>query len=511
MKNKRLVINMIANMIAFGISMTMTFFLTPFLIKNVGTDAYGFVPLANQFISYANIIVMALNSMAARFITLKVVEENYEDVNIYFNSVLFSNIIISVILAIPIFFIIKYLQNILDIPTFLIGDVKILFTLVFISMLFSILTSVFEVATFCKNRIDLKSYRDVIMSVIRSGLLLGFFMFFDPSIIYIGIVNIIITLLTFFTAIYFTKKLILEIQINKSFFRVSAIKELLSAGVWNSFNQLSSLLLSGVDLLIANIMLGSTMGGVYSIVQILPNFIKSFISMILGVFMPQITIAYGKKDRELLIKEIYNANKILALLISLALTFLLVYGDIFFKLWVPTENNEMLHRLSILIILPMIISGGINILFNVFTVTNNLKVPSIVMFGTGVINIVLVFILLKTTNLGIYSIPICSGVLGVIRNCIFTPIYASKCIGAKWNAFYKDILNGIIFIIINSIIFITARHVFIIDSWIKLIIVSCVVSIICLLINGIILVREKDTKKLNQAIKKNKLFHFLNI
>ena len=51
MQNKRLAINMIASLFSFVISMGISFVLSPYIINTVGSEAYGFVNLANNFVS----------------------------------------------------------------------------------------------------------------------------------------------------------------------------------------------------------------------------------------------------------------------------------------------------------------------------------------------------------------------------------------------------------------------------------------------------------------------------
>ena len=62
--NKQLAINMVAQMLSFVVGIAISFFVTPYIVNNVGVDAYGFVGLANSFINYAGIVIIALNSMS---------------------------------------------------------------------------------------------------------------------------------------------------------------------------------------------------------------------------------------------------------------------------------------------------------------------------------------------------------------------------------------------------------------------------------------------------------------
>ena len=101
---KQLIINLIANLMSFSISIGVSFILTPFLIEHIGKEAYGFFPLANNLVAYINLLVLALNSMAARFIMLEVMKKDILQANIYFNSVLYSNVCMIIFLLISTVF-----------------------------------------------------------------------------------------------------------------------------------------------------------------------------------------------------------------------------------------------------------------------------------------------------------------------------------------------------------------------------------------------------------------------
>ena len=496
MKNKQLAINMVANIFAFIVNLGINFFFTPYLIKTIGKEAYSFFPLANNFISYVNIITVALNSMASRFITIKIHENNDEGANRYFNSVLISNTVIAIILAIPSILFVIFINKILNIPFEILKEVQFLFGFVFLGMILSILTSVFGVATFAKNRLDLSSKRSIESNFIRVISLLLMFSLLTPSVAYIGIANLLVIVFVLITNIHYTKILLPEIIVKKKYFDFHAVKELLSSGVWNSVNQLSMVLLTGLDLLIANIFVGVTASGEYSIVKTIPNFIQQLVGMLVEVFVPQFTILYAQKKHEELLNDINKSIKFMGLIITIPIAFLIIFGDNFFGLWIPGENAGKLYLLSNLTIIPMIVTGSINTIFNVYSVTNKLKVPALVLLITGFVNTLCVFILIRETNLGILAIPLVSFVIGLLRNLIFTPIYAAKCLKVRWNTFYKAILRGCICALTMMIFCYIFKHTFNINSWIKLIITGAVCSLAALFINLFIVFNTDDRKEI---------------
>ena len=70
-------INMAASMVSTLVSLAISFVLSPIIIDKLNYEAYGFMTLANDFVSYANIAAMALNSMAGRFITVSLTKGDY--------------------------------------------------------------------------------------------------------------------------------------------------------------------------------------------------------------------------------------------------------------------------------------------------------------------------------------------------------------------------------------------------------------------------------------------------
>lgn len=495
MKNKQLAINMIANIFAFVVNIGINFFFTPYLINTIGKEAYSFFPLANNFIGYVNIITVALNSMASRFITIKIHENDDEGANRYFNSVLTSNSVIALILTLPCILFVLFINKILNIPLEILRDVQFLFGFVFLGMILTILTSVFGVATFAKNRLDLSSKRSIESNFIRVVSLLLMFSLFTPSVSYIGIANLLVISFVLITNIYFTKKLLPDIKISKKYFDFNAVKELLSSGVWNSVNQLSLVLLTGLDLLIANIFVGATASGEYSIVKTIPNFIQQLVGMLVGVFVPQFTILYAQKKNEELLDSINKSIKFMGLIITIPIAFLIIFGDIFFNLWIPNENSSKLYLLSNLTIIPMIVTGSINTIFNVYSVTNKLRVPALVLLITGLVNTLCVFLLIKETNLGILAIPLVSFTIGLLRNLIFTPIYAARCLNVKWNTFYKAIIRGCICALTMMLFCYIAKYNLNIDSWVKLIAIGGICSLISLIINLFIVFSNTERKE----------------
>ena len=100
-KNKALVINMISSAVAVGVHLAISFFLSPYIVAKLGVEANGFVTLASNFVGYASLISIALNSMAGRFITIKFYQDDLAEANKYYTAVTLGNYVLSLFMVIP--------------------------------------------------------------------------------------------------------------------------------------------------------------------------------------------------------------------------------------------------------------------------------------------------------------------------------------------------------------------------------------------------------------------------
>ena len=68
-------INIIASLVAFFVQFGISFFLSPYIVSRLGEEAYGFINLSNNFVSYASLLAVAVNSMASPITSIDIIEE----------------------------------------------------------------------------------------------------------------------------------------------------------------------------------------------------------------------------------------------------------------------------------------------------------------------------------------------------------------------------------------------------------------------------------------------------
>lgn len=221
--NRTVALNMVANVLSFGVSLIISFFLTPYITKNVGTEAYGLVGLANSFINYINVITAALNSMASRFIIIELHKKNTEKANTYYSSVLIANTIFAFILILPAIWLIINIK-ILNISSGLLFDARMTFTIIFVNFVVSLLGAFLGIVLYAKNILWKGSFRTLESNIIRVLLIVTFFVLLGTKIYYVVLATFIAGLYCYAFNYYYTKKYTPELRIGKNIFLFPQLK-----------------------------------------------------------------------------------------------------------------------------------------------------------------------------------------------------------------------------------------------------------------------------------------------
>ena len=317
-EKKKVFIVMAASGAAFAINYLINFFLTPFITKNLGTDAYGYVTLAKTIASYAVIITTALNSYAARFITIEYHKEDYEKANVYFNSVFFADLFIGGALLVFAILFSGIATFLLNVPEQLRNDVKKLIVLVFLNLFISTGGTVFQAASYIKNKLDVANVIKGISYIVEAAILLALYTSLTPQVYYVGIALCVATIVIVVSNIIITQRYTENLKIDIKRYRYDAVKELVISGIWNSLNSLGNVLNSGLDLLVCTVMLTPVAMGQVSIAKSINSIFTGLYSMAATPFHPLFLKKYACGDKNGLIDQLVFSMKISGLVSNLA-------------------------------------------------------------------------------------------------------------------------------------------------------------------------------------------------
>ena len=489
--NKLIAFNMIWSIVEVAVNYAITFFMTSYVTNTAGAEAFGFVTLSNTLTSYIDVISIALNAFACRYISIAFHKGNIEEANKYFNSVIIADMMLSIfIIAIGTPTILK-LERILNVSEELIFDVKILFVLTLLRYTITIIGTAFSVGTFITNRISLSERQKSISYFVQGFLLLFLFGVFETRIWYVGIALLIASMYVFATNIHYTRILTSELRFDISKFDKAAIKKLISLGIWNSINNFGNILNSGLDLIVTNLMLSPTVMGEISIGKSLGTICNTLLEAATNSFRPKLLQIYASGNKEKLVSEFKKVMKITGMISNIIFTGFVVCGKDFFCLWLPTQNTHFLYIIAVIVLMSDIIIGVVKPLYYVFTLTKKLKIPCFITITTGILNVISMYVLIRYTNLRAYAVVLTTLVLNYVH-FFDTPIYAAYCLKVKLTTFYSSIIEHFLtcFIQVFSMYWVFFRFPSC-NNWLMFILKCVMVGVGTIVINALIIFQKK--------------------
>lgn len=474
----QLSINLLSSFTYFAINILIGIWLVPYFIRNLGVDLYGFVPLANSFTNYINIIFISLNVAVSRYLTIYLQRNDILSSNKTFNTALFGIMIAAVVLM-PIIIFISYFSPIfLNVPQGGESSVRLLFLSIQLTFLLSVFSNLFLVATYATNRLDLKYLVEILNIIIRTAIVILSFSILSIRLEFVGLGYVIGVLFSLIAGILIWRNLIPGLRIHFKDFDYSKLYNLVNMGFWLIINEIGVLLFIGIDLLVVNKLLGATIAGKYAAILQWPVLLRAMAIFLAGVISPILVINYARENKEENIAISKISIKIMGLAIALPVGLICGFAPSILLIWLGPDYVTLAPLMRLLVI-PLIINLAVIPLFGINTAFNKIRIPSIVTFFMGSISLFLSLLFVLIFKWGVYGVAISGVIMLTLKNAIFTPIYGAYILGVPKHTFFKCLLPGVLLLQIVLICAFIVHHYYI-NSWIQLLSYSFLISLVLL-------------------------------
>ncbi len=454
--------------LAFVLTLLIGFFLTPFIVRHIGSTANGFLGLASNVTTYASLAVIALNSMAGRFIAMAYFQHNMPEVQKYYSSVFIASIAICLVLSVPAVLLLCFLPSVFRIPEALAGDVTWLFIFTFLQFAIVQIGGAFNNSAYVVNRLELIASRNIESKVLTVGLILLTFRLFKPYLWQIGLIYCIAAIYGVTRNYFIHRRVMPEVRIKRKYFDFAKIRELIASGVWNSISSLGSILLDQLDLLIVNLSISAAAMGIVSVAKIIPLCIAGLVCSLASSAAPALTKDFAEGSLTGISRKVHFDMRLMGFFICLPAAYLTVFGSDFFRLWVPSMDAGELWRIAFASVAFMPATLALNPMGLVFTSANKVKINSLVTIGYALLSLAVMFVLLHFTGhtpAKMLIVVAVSKVFGVLQGCTFTIPYVAKLLGTGTAPFYLILLKnfGVTLLTAASCFFL--RKYFPVHSW----------------------------------------------
>ncbi len=503
-KVKRLLMTILTSGVATILSFLISFILTPYITNQLGVEAYGFVTLAKNFTQYATIITTALNSYSSRYITVSYYQNDKKKAQEYISSVYYGNVTVSTVIMIVATAFIIFLDRILNISTELVFPVKILFFFVFLSFVLTTVGTSYTAAAYIKNRLDIVGVFRSLSYVFEVVFYLIIFNCVTPEVWQVGVALCIAQLVIFGGNYYIYKNYTPELKIKRKYVSIDAIKKLVINGVWNSINSLGNTLNSGLDLIVTNLWLSDLAMGQIAITKTIPSIFMSFNQLLAQPFQPLLLKSYSDGDKNKLISELKLSMKLTGLFSSIIFAGFVSLGKVFYNLWIPGQDIDLIYILTVITMLSSVIEGPVYPLYYIYTLTVKNKIPCIITVLGGVLNVAGMAVLIKYSPLGIYSIVLTTTIIMLFINLVTNPLYMTHCLNIKWFTFYPSLIKTVISCMTMTFVFIIIKNMLNPNTWVQFILTALLCGIVGSIIHLLLVFSNKEKSQILHIMLRRK-------
>jgi hypothetical protein len=151
--------------------------------------------------------------------------------------------------------------------------------------------------------------------------------------------------------------------------------------------------------------------------------------------------------------------------------------------------------------LPWAVIGQAAVIHNVFTIINKIRLNSLLVCLTGALSVSVVFVLLKTTDLGLFAVAGVSSVFSILRNLCYTVPFGALYIHRKWYTFFPEVAKSALSVSLIGGAGICLKSLMPAVSWFWLCAFALVTALGGLAINLFIVFNEKDRDYLISALR----------
>lgn len=269
-------------------------------------------------------------------------------------------------------------------------------------------------------------------------------------------------------------RLIPELRVSFNNLSSDKLKDLSGMGFNSFFNSLGILLYTSSDVIIVNILLGSVESGHYGIAVQCGMTVTLLGGSITRLLAPVLVELIAKDKRDEIIAYIVRFTKLITVFSGVPFILFVVFSKPIVGFWLG-EGFLHLFLIIIAVVSNQLFHQTTSLTFTYFNMRNRLRVPAIMTFVTGILNILLSVVLVKYTELGLYGVALGTFISIFFKTIIFNVIYTSRLLNISPFLVWKSVLKGLYLPLISGCVLFFLFNLISINSIFSLII--CVVLV----------------------------------
>jgi len=481
--------NAILNTLSRVFSIVVGFVFMPYIVHQLGAEAYGIYLLIFAIIGYFALLDLDLGQAIIKYVAEYRVGNDYKRINDVVGVTLLLYLVLglfgSIVICIGSDFI---ASRLLKIQEYLLPVASLALYIGSFGFILTMLLSAFSSIPKALNRYDITSKVTIVVSLFTT--------LSTVCLLYIGfgleaivILNVLLILLNILAYMLINKRLLPQLKYLPSF-DVTAFKTVLSFGLYSSLGRLSGIIQFQMDRILTGAILGASFVTYYFVPFTLVSKAVTLTSQLSGVILPVVSRLHGEKNFQSLIGLYLQSSRLIIAMASSICLPLFLFGKQFLTLWMGCEFAQQSGRVLMLITLALYADAFTNVPSFVVQGLGRPKITGIFAMANAIINLALFYPLAKSMGVDGIALAFLISSAGIAPIFVF---YANnRVLGYSMLRLIKDayLLPLASLLLVGVPFFFFPEHR--IDNILLLLGVMMSVTLLYLLLSALIGVFSKD-------------------
>ncbi len=427
----RLAKNIFSNWASMAISILIAFFMSPFLVHNLGKEQYGIWALVLSIMAYSHFLDAGMRQSLARYIPKYYATKNYLKLNQVLSSSQGIYTFTGTLVMLGTLIIVMFFAGLFNVAPEYMRAMKFTLLLVGLNEAFRFyFITASALGPF--HRYDIGNIIDIIFTVLNA-VLIFYFISQGYELIALAIITVSTATTKFLVRAIYQKRLVPQIEYKIKHVDKATIKEMFNYGIVSFFIVIAWMVIFNSDNVIIGMYLTTTDITYFSIAGMMINYLRTLINAIGIPLVPAISHFDASSDHKEIARLYTKLSRYLYYLTSCIAAGILFFGGKFINLWMGEGFQSTINVLYILIIpaaiyLPQVAANS------VLLGISKHKTLLYILIVESVVKIGLSLILIQT--MGIYGVAIGTAVPQFLIYLFVYPYLFSKIIGISLKAYY---------------------------------------------------------------------------
>ena len=305
--------------------------------------------------------------------------------------------------------------------------------------------------------------------VLQVVFIILFFTFARVSVSYVGLAYLLASMVYLILSVVVAHRISPEIWIGRGLFDRARFREMTSVSGWALVNSLGNLLFIQASLLLVNVLMGAEQGGLFGVMVMVVSAVSALMDTLATVFTPTVYRLYSEGRIEDMNRMVILAVKVVGVVMAMPIAFLAVFSDQILTLWVGPEYTSLSETVLIAMV-AMLCIGSITPSYPLTMVHLKIKVPGLMTFMFGALNVVLAVAVMEFTDLGLEGVMAVWALTMILKNVVFNTRYAEKVSGMDGHQILRSMMTGYLVAVVLWIVYsVISAVIHLPDSWMVMI------------------------------------------